>query len=37
MKINKKFVSNLITYGIVIVAFIICQSMLSAGAMSRSL
>ena len=37
MKINKKFVSNLITYGIVVVAFIICQSMVSAGAMSRSL
>ena len=36
-KINKKFIANLITYGIVIIAFIICQSMVSAGAMSRSL
>ena len=37
MKINKKLLNNLITYGIVIIAFIICQSMVSAGAMSRSL
>ena len=32
MKINKKLLNNLITYGIVIIAFIICQSMVSAGA-----
>lgn len=37
MKINKKFLQNLFTYAIVIVAFLICQSMVSAGAMSRSL
>ena len=36
-KPSKQFVSNLITYGIVIIAFIICQSMISGGAMSRSL
>ena len=36
-KPSKQFISNLITYGIVIIAFIICQSMISSGAMSRSL
>lgn len=36
-KANKKFINNLITYVIVIAAFIICQSMISAGTMSRSL
>lgn len=37
MKINRKTLNNLITYGIVIAAFLICQYMLAAGAMSRSL
>lgn len=37
MKLKRSTVNNLIAYGIVIVAFIICQSMVSAGAMSRSL
>lgn len=36
-KLSKSTVSNIITYGIVIIAFIICQAMLSAGAMTRSL
>ena len=41
MKVNKKFVSNLITYGMVIIAFIVCQLALSGSIdgfkMSRSL
>ena len=37
MKLKRSTVNNLIAYGIVIVAFVICQSMISAGAMSRSL
>ena len=37
MKLKRSTVNNLIAYGIVIVAFIVCQSMISAGAMSRSL
>ena len=37
MKLKKNTVNNLITYAIVIVAFIICQSMISSGAMTRSL
>ena len=37
MKLKRSTVNNLIAYGIVIVAFIVCQSMVSAGAMSRSL
>lgn len=34
---SKKFRSTLMTFGIVIAAFIICQAMISAGAMTRSL
>ena len=37
MKLKRSTVNNLIAYGIVIVAFIVCQSMISAGAMTRSL
>ena len=37
MKVNKRTVGNLITYLIVIAAFIICQYMISAGTMTRSL
>ena len=37
MKLKRSTVNNLIAYGIVIVAFVICQSMIGAGAMSRSL
>ena len=36
-KVGKNTLDRLITYGIVVVAFIICQSMISTGAMSRSL
>lgn len=36
-KINKKTKSNIITYGIVIIAFIICQLLMSTGNMSSSL
>ncbi len=36
-KINRKTLNNLITYAIVIAAFIICQSMIGAGTMTRSL
>lgn len=35
-KLKKSTVSNIITYGMVIIAFIICQIMLNAGAMSRA-
>lgn len=37
MKMKKHTINNLISYGIVIVAFIICQITLANGAMSRSL
>ena len=37
MKLKKSSVNNIISYGIVIIAFIVCQSMISSGAMSRSL
>ena len=37
MKLKRSTVNNIIAYGIVIAAFIICQSMVSAGAMTRSL
>ena len=36
-KLNKTTKSNFITYAIVILAFIICQSLISAGSMTRSL
>ena len=36
-KLKKSTVNNLISFGIVIVAFIICQSMIASGAMKRSL
>ena len=36
-RINKKTLDNLITYAIVIVAFIACQMMIQSGAMTRSL
>ena len=36
-KLKKNTVNNLISFGIVIVAFIICQSMIASGAMKRSL
>lgn len=36
-RMSRRAVSNLITYGIVIIAFVICQAMISGGAMSRSL
>ena len=37
MKKNRKFLNNLITYGIVIAAFIICQILITRGDMSRSM
>ena len=37
MKLKKSTINNLISYGVVIVAFIVCQAMISSGAMSRSL
>lgn len=37
MKLKKSTINNLISYGIVIVAFIVCQAMISNGAMTRSL
>ena len=37
MKLKKSTVNNLISYGIVIIAFIVCQSMISTGVMKRSL
>ncbi|MBQ9041012.1 MAG: branched-chain amino acid ABC transporter permease [Clostridia bacterium] len=36
-KLKKSTVNNLISFGIVIIAFIICQSMIASGAMKRSL
>ena len=36
-KLSKTTLGNFLTYALVIVAFIICQSMVNAGAMSRSL
>ena len=36
-KLNKTIRSNIITYAIVIIAFIICQCMIGAGTMTRSL
>ena len=35
-KLKKSTVSSIITYAMVIIAFVICQSMLNAGAMSRA-
>ena len=37
MKLKKSTINNLISFGIVIIAFIICQSMISTGVMKRSL
>ena len=37
MKQKKSTINNLISYGIVIVAFIVCQTMISGGSMTRSL
>ena len=37
MKLKKNTLQNLITYAIVIVAFIVCQSMIKSGSMSRAL
>ena len=37
MKLKKSTINNILSYGIVIVAFIICQAMISRGAMTRSL
>lgn len=37
MKLKKSTVNNLIAFGLVIAAFIVCQSMISAGVMKRSL
>ena len=36
-KLKKSTINNIISFGIVIVAFIICQSMISGGVMKRSL
>ncbi len=36
-KLKKSTVNNLISFGIVIIAYIICQSMIASGAMKRSL
>ena len=36
-KLKKSTINNIISFGIVIVAFIICQSMIASGAMKRSL
>ena len=36
-RMNRRFFTNLCTYLLVIVAFIICRSMISAGSMSRSM
>ncbi len=36
-KSRKTFISNLITYGMVILAFVICQAMIEGGMMTRSL
>ena len=37
MKLKKSTINNIISFGIVIIAFIICQSMIASGAMKRSL
>ena len=37
MKLKKSTINNLISFGIVIIAFIVCQSMISTGVMKRSL
>ena len=37
MKLKKSTINNLISYGIVIVAFLVCQLMISNGSMTRSL
>ena len=37
MKLKKSTVNNLISFGIVIIAFIICKTMISTGVMKRSL
>ena len=37
MKLKKSTINNLISYAIVIAAFILCQAMISSGAMTRSL
>ena len=37
MKLKKSTVNGIIAYGIVILAFIICQTMISSGSMTRSL
>jgi branched-chain amino acid transport system permease protein len=36
-KLKKSTINNIISFGIVIIAFIICQSMIASGAMKRSL
>ncbi len=36
-KLNRTFVSNLITYGMVVLAFVVCQLLISQGMMSRSM
>ena len=36
-KLKKSTINNIISFGIVIVAFIVCQSMIASGAMKRSL
>lgn len=36
-KSRKTFISNIITYGMVILAFVICQAMIEGGMMTRSL
>ena len=35
-KLSKNLKSNIITYGIVIIAFVVCQCMIGAGAMTVS-
>ena len=37
MKLKKSTINNIISFGIVIIAFIVCQSMISTGVMKRSL
>ena len=36
-KLKKSTINNIISFGIVIIAFVICQSMIASGAMKRSL
>ena len=36
-KLKKSTINNIISFGIVIIAFVICQSMIASGAMRRSL